>query len=230
MKKKARDEVARLLSQSPPSAAAIRWDASVSVSEYIQRAASTVAQTEERLSAFKKAALPDVWFGEEIRQAKIADRLLYEAKFQLSPPRYGMLQLLNTNNWRSTRPTISVVAEINQQGNFVTKWATPFPPSLRPPRYQLENNTGFKEDFFLECWHNTEPFGNRRPASELLWFRHFPLSFDEGEHPAVRYIMYAIRAEFDAMINQIRASLNVTASPSIAFIRDDETGLEMTVS
>jgi len=39
--------------------------------------------------------------------------------------------------------------------------------------------------------------------------------------------MYAIRAEFEAVINEITKSLEVVASPRIGFARDDTTGLEL---
>jgi len=128
----------------------------------------------------------------------------------------------------SERPRISVEARVNQRGNFVANWTTPHPPLFYPPDNRLENNTGFRDDFFLRhCWHLTDRYSDVSPAAVLLRFRNVPLNWDEGNHPAVRYIMYAIRAEFEAVINEITKSLEVVASPRIGFARDDTTGLEL---
>jgi len=62
-------------------------------------------------------------------------------------------------------------------------------------------------------------------------FRDVPLRWqsDEHNHPAIRYIIYAIRAKFEAIVNELRQSLEIITSPRMGFTRDDEAGVEMTI-
>lgn len=70
MRKTTRSRATKLLKELPPepTAAAVRWDASLSADHYIYQAASAIAQTEGRLSIFREAALPDEWFRVEIER------------------------------------------------------------------------------------------------------------------------------------------------------------------
>jgi hypothetical protein len=96
---------------------------------------------------------------------------------------------------------------------------------------QLVNITGLKDEFFRECWYHREAYGNTRPPAELLRFRNVPLRYSDGsDHPATRYVIYAIRCRFDAVVNEVRQVMNVVAVPKMNFTQDDETGVELALS
>jgi hypothetical protein len=223
-----------LLKELPPkpSATAARWDANCSPEDYVRRASDAIAQTKTRLSIFREASLADS-FTAERHKMEVSESLFHEAKFQLLEPEYGLLNLLNEQNWASERPKISLHVVINQRGNLALKWNSPGRDLLPSSdgRMHLVNTTGLKDEFFQECWYHTEAYGNVRPPAELLRFRNVPLRYSDGsDHPATRCVMYAIRCRFEAIINQVKKVMDAAPIPKVNFTQDDEKGLELVFS
>jgi hypothetical protein len=225
-----------LLKELPPepSATAARWEATCSLDDYIQQASNAIAQTKARLSIFQEAALADSFTAERFKM-EASERLFCEAKFQLLEPKEGLLDLLDKQNWGSQRPSVSLRATLNQRwGNFYVDWRSPGRELLPSSegRMQLVNTTGLKDDFLREYWYLRAGSGDQyRRATELLRFRKLPLRYSDGsDHPATRYVMYAIRCRFDAVINQVKQVMNVAAAPKMNFTQDDDAGLELALS
>jgi hypothetical protein len=53
---------------------------------------------------------------------------------------------------------------------------------------------------------------------------------DGSDHPAIRYVIYAIRCRFDAIIKEVTKALDVVDHPQMKFAQDDDNGLELALS
>jgi hypothetical protein len=222
-KSKRKAKAAQLLKNLPSESAATTgpWDAACSAEDYVQQAQSAFDQTKARLSALQEAGFPDEWFKTEIRRMKHAESGLYEAKFQLLGLRRGVRELLDKKNWAVERPTVAIEADVNQAGNLVLRWTTPYPPRALREGSQLRMRT---EEHFNETV--VSPGG-----PELLRFRNVPLEWTNDRHPSERYVMYAIRSKFDTVVASVAQSLDlVDRPPRLIFIQDDEERLEMALS
>jgi len=222
-KSKPKAKAAQLLKNLPPgpAAATAPWDPSCSAEDYFRQAQSAFDQTKERLWAFQEAGFRDDWFKPEIRRMKHAETVLDEAKFQLIGSRRGERELFDKKNWAVERPTVAIEADVNQAGNLVLRWTTPYPPRALREGSQLR----MREE---EHFHETvvSPGG-----PELLRFRDVPLKWTNDRHPSERYVMYAIRSKFDAVVGSAVRLLNVVdRPPRLIFIQDDEERLEMALS
>jgi hypothetical protein len=51
-----------------------------------------------------------------------------------------------------------------------------------------------------------------------------------SDHPALRHIIYSIRCRFDAVVDEVKQSMNVANVPQLNFVRDDDSGLELALS
>src|SRR5258708_1809295 len=214
----------------PPSAKMVKWDASLSVDDYYQEASKAIAQSETRLETFSKLSFPDEWHGREIASYHRAQSFLWEAKFQLLGDSFGVSRLLGRDNWASTRPRLSIFGAVNQRGNLTIVWKSPSGP-LVSPDLQLENVTGFKDQFFRKCFYNTEAYGNSRPTAELLRFRNVPLTWHNDEdNPATRYIIYAIRSRYWQILRDVGHEIEIVEAARFEFLRDAHDLLECTVS
>ncbi len=131
------------------------------------------------------------------------------------------------NNWASTRPRLSVVAEFNIRGNLKVDWA-PLWPIGAPPDFRLQNTTGLKDEYFSECFHRTEAYGPTRPAAELLWFRNVPLTW-HNDHPAVRFIIYTIHSRYQQILRDVRHEIEVVEAARFEFLQDDNDGVQWTL-
>ena len=110
-----------LLKELPPEplATAARWEGNRSPDDYLQQVSNAITQTKARLSIFQEAALADNFKAERYNM-EASERLFYEARFQLLEPRYGLLNLLDKQNWASERPNVSLCATINQRVAIAT--------------------------------------------------------------------------------------------------------------
>ncbi len=214
----------------PPSTTIVKWDASLSADDYYQEASKAIAQSEARLEWFRKLSLPDEWNKVEIFNCKMAQSLLWEAKYQLLENSPGLAQLLDRNNWASTRPSLSVFAALDIQGTLKIVWKSRRPLRLVPAGLLLENTTGFKDQFFRECFFNTQAYGNTRPAAELMRFRSVPLTWhnDRDHHPAVRYIIYAIHSRYQQILRDVGHEIKVVEATRFEFLQDNHNQVEWT--
>jgi hypothetical protein len=220
-KKKPNIEKLRKDLPPPPSATMARWDSSLSAEQYLQAASSAIAQTKARLSIFRGLSFPDEWHKEEIRKFNRADDFFHEADYQLVQGKSGVTQLLDRENWDCACPKISLHARINQAGNFAVRWTTPHLQSKKG----MENRTGFTDVFVEKCWLHAEIYGTS--STELLRFRNVPLQWRcDEDHPALRYIVYALCSKYFAVVRELRRNLEVVDAPGIEFVRDDENHLE----
>ena len=102
---------------SEPSATSARWDPNCSPDDFMQRALAAIDQTRVRLSTFEKMGIrPET----ETYNVKEAERLFYEARYQLLGPKYGLAELLDRSNWVSERPSVSLRATINRRA--ISHW------------------------------------------------------------------------------------------------------------
>jgi hypothetical protein len=196
----------------------------------MQQASDAIAQTKARLSIFQKMALTPATEAYKVDQA---ERLFYEARYPLLEPRYGLVNLLDNTNWASERPSVSLRATINQRGNFALVWVPPGPSLVLGPDGALEtlNTSGLRDGFFRRGFYQTEAYGNTRPPVELLRFRSVCLRYLDGsDHPAIRYVIYAIRCRFDAIVEEVTKALDVVDHPQMKFAQDDDNGLELALS
>jgi hypothetical protein len=230
--KRDRDAVKALQALPPPPSATIfRWDASLSADHYCDEASKAIALSEMRLNTFRELSLPDEWHKAEIANCGIAQALLWEAKHLLLRDSHGLTQLLNRSNWATTRLSISVFATFNIRGNLKIDWTPPKPQNFAPPYIELENTTGFKDDFIRKCFYRTEPYGNARPHAELMWFRNVPLAWpNDGDHPAIRYIIYAIHSKYQQILRDLGNELEVVDATRFEFLHDDDNQVEWSVA
>jgi hypothetical protein len=220
---KRKAKATKLLKNLPPEPAAAKapWDPACSAPDYFREAQSAFDQTKARLLAFQEAGFRDDWFKHEIRRMKHAETVLYEAEFQLLGSRRGERELLDKKNWAVERPTVAIEADVNQAGNLVLRWTTPYPPRALREGSQLSMR---REEHFHETVMS--PGG-----TELLRFRNVPLEWTNDRHPSERYVMYAIRSRFDAIVRSAVQLLNlVDHPPRLIFIYDDEERVEMALS
>ena len=196
----------------------------------MQRALAAIDQTRVRLSTFEKMGIRPKT---ETYNVKEAERLFYEARYQLLGPKYGLAELLDRSNWVSERPSVSLRATINRRGNFALVWVPPGPSLVLGPDGALEtlNTSGLRDGLFRRGFYQTEAYGDTRPPAELLRFRSVCLRYLDGsDHPAIRYVIYAIRCRFDAIIKEVTKALDVVDHPQMKFAQDDDNGLELALS
>jgi len=202
----------------------VKWDASLTAKQYYQEAWKAVAQTEVRLQTFRRCEFPDSWHSTEISNYNAAYILLREAKHQLFQNSDGLARLFDRDNWSEACPTLSVFAEVNIRENLKVIW--------QPPRPALAGNkSGFKFEFFEDCYFHTETYWFCRPAAELLWFRKVPLTWrgDQKDHPAVRCIIYAIHARYQQILREVSHEMQIFDATKFKFVRDDQDEVEWTI-
>jgi hypothetical protein len=216
---------------SEPSATSARWCPNGSPDDFMQRALAAIDQTRERLSMFRKMRIEPKTEAYNVREA---ERLFHEARYQLLTAKYGLTSLLDRSNWVSERPNVSLRATINQRGNFTLKWVPSGPALILTPDGALEtlNTSGLRDGFFRRGIYQTEAYGNTRPPAELVRYRGVCLKYTEGsDHPSIRYVIYALRRRFDAIVDEVTKALDVVGDlPQMKLTQDDDTGLELTLT